>query len=78
MESTKYITMNVHQETISIAVMNATGKLETLTSLNDVRLVESYTAWSGLAPDGPLVLRDIGKEEICALHWERRSFSFSS
>jgi hypothetical protein len=27
MESTKYIGMDVHQETISIAVMNAAGKL---------------------------------------------------
>jgi Tol biopolymer transport system component len=48
------------------------GKLEKLASLNDLRLVEQYGVWSGLAPDGPLVLRDIGMQEIYALDWEAR------
>jgi hypothetical protein len=47
------------------------GKLEKLASLNNLRLVESYGVWTGLARDGsPLVLRDIGMEDIYALDWE--------
>jgi hypothetical protein len=46
------------------------GKLERLASLKDLRLVESYGVWSGLTSDGPIVLRDIGMQEIYALDWE--------
>lgn len=47
------------------------GKLEKLASLKDFRLVESIGVWSGLARDGsPLVLHDIGMEDIYRLDWE--------
>ena len=45
----------------------ADHKLERLFSLKNVRLADN---WSGLAPDdSPLVLRDIGTQEIYALDW---------
>jgi hypothetical protein len=46
----------------------ADHKLERLFSLKNVRLADN---WTGLAPDdSPLVLRDIGTQEIYALDWE--------
>jgi Tol biopolymer transport system component len=45
-------------------------KLERLVSLKDLRLTGDF-AWTGLAPDdSPLVLRDVGTQEIYALDWE--------
>jgi dipeptidyl aminopeptidase/acylaminoacyl peptidase len=45
----------------------ADHKLEKLFSLKNVRLAD---VWTGLAPgDSPLVLRDIGTQEIYALDW---------
>ncbi len=45
-------------------------KLEWLVSLKNLRRTGLYQ-WSGLAPDdSPLVLRDVGTEEIYALDWE--------
>ena len=46
----------------------ADHKLERLFSLKNVRLAD---VWTGLAPDdSPLVLRDVGTQEIYALDWE--------
>ncbi len=47
-------------------------KIERLASLKELRRASwAFGAWSGLAPDdSPLVLRDIGTEEIYALDWE--------
>jgi Tol biopolymer transport system component len=47
------------------------GKLEQLFSLKNVRLVGSIGAWSGLSPDGSILMtRDAGTQEIYALDWE--------
>ena len=46
----------------------ADHKLERLFSLKNVRLA---AGWTGLAPDdSPLVLRDVGTQEIYALDWQ--------
>jgi Tol biopolymer transport system component len=43
-------------------------KMETLASLAEIRYL---TVWSGLAPDdSPLLVRDVGTQEIYALEWE--------
>ncbi len=45
-------------------------KLERLVSLKGVRRT-GFAGWSGLAPDdSPLLLRDVGSQEIYALDWE--------
>jgi len=45
-------------------------KLERLVSLKNVRRSGTYQ-WTGLTPDGsPLLLRDVGTEEIYALDWQ--------
>jgi len=45
-------------------------KLERLASLRNLRTTAA-TGWTGLAPDdSPLVLRDVGTQEIYALDWE--------
>jgi hypothetical protein len=44
------------------------GRLERLASLADIRQAQF---WSGLGPDdSPLVLREVGTQEIYALEWE--------
>jgi len=44
-------------------------KLERLVSLKDLRLTGAF-GWTGLAPDdSPLVLRDVGTQEIYAFDW---------
>jgi Tol biopolymer transport system component len=50
----------------------ADRKLERVTGLKDFRRVEfSYYPWSGLTPDGaPLMLRDVGTQEVYALDFE--------
>jgi len=50
----------------------ADRKLERVTGLKDFRQVEfSQYPWSGLTPDGaPLLLRDIGTQEVYALDFE--------
>ena len=46
-------------------------KVERIVSLKNVRRTGNYGPWSGLAPDdSPLVLRDIGTEEIYAFDWQ--------
>jgi Tol biopolymer transport system component len=45
-------------------------KLERLVSLTNLRRAGTYQ-WTGLAPDdSPLLLRDVGTEEIYALDWQ--------
>jgi len=47
-------------------------RLEKLVSLQNVRRGGTYQ-WTGLAPDGsPLLVRDVGTEEIYALDWEEQ------
>ncbi|MGA8621016.1 MAG: protein kinase [Candidatus Sulfotelmatobacter sp.] len=50
----------------------ADRKLERVTGLKDFRRVEfSFYPWSGLTPDGaPLMLRDVGTQEVYALDFE--------
>ena len=50
----------------------ADRKLERVTGLKDFRRVEfSYYPWSGLTPDGaPLLLRDVGTQEVYALDFD--------
>jgi dipeptidyl aminopeptidase/acylaminoacyl peptidase len=50
----------------------ADRKLERVTGLKDFRRVEfSFYPWSGLTPDGaPLLLRDVGTQEVYALDFE--------
>jgi hypothetical protein len=50
----------------------ADHKLERLFSLKNVRFADAnMTSWTGLAPDdSPLLLRDVGSQEIYALDWE--------
>jgi eukaryotic-like serine/threonine-protein kinase len=46
-------------------------KLERIISLKDIRRTGNWGPWAGLTPDdSPLILRDIGVEEIYALDWE--------
>jgi Tol biopolymer transport system component len=46
-------------------------KVEKLVSLKNLRLTGSGGSWTGLAPDdSPLVLRDVGTQEIYALDWQ--------
>ncbi len=51
----------------------ADHKLERMTGLKDFRRVEfSLYPWSGLTPDGsPLLMRDIGSQEVYALDFGR-------
>jgi hypothetical protein len=43
------------------------GKLEKLATLRNIRVTGTYQ-WTGLTPDdSPLLLRDVGTEEIYAL-----------
>ncbi len=45
-------------------------KVERLASLTNIRRAGTYL-WTGLAPDNsPLLLRDVGTEEIYALDWQ--------
>jgi eukaryotic-like serine/threonine-protein kinase len=47
-------------------------KLERLVSLKNIRRTGTFE-WSGLTQDGsPLLLRDVGTEEVYALDWEAR------
>jgi hypothetical protein len=50
----------------------ADRKLERVASLKDVRrVVFALYPWSGLTPDGsPLLMRDIGTQEVYALDFE--------
>ncbi len=49
----------------------ADHKLEKLFSLKNVRFAGTIGGWTGLAPDdSPLLLRDVGSQEIYALDWE--------
>ena len=49
----------------------ADHKLERLFSLKNVRFADALGSWTGLAPDdSPLLLRDVGSQEIYALDWE--------
>jgi Tol biopolymer transport system component/tRNA A-37 threonylcarbamoyl transferase component Bud32 len=50
----------------------ADRKLERVTGLKDFRRVEfAFYPWSGLTPDGsPLLLRDVGTQEVYALDFE--------
>jgi eukaryotic-like serine/threonine-protein kinase len=46
-------------------------KLERIISLKDIRRTGNLGPWVGLTPDdSPLILRDIGVQEIYALDWE--------
>jgi hypothetical protein len=46
-------------------------KLERIISLKDIRRTGNWGPWAGLTPnDSPLILCDIGVEEIYALDWE--------
>ncbi len=46
-------------------------KLEKIISLKDIRRTGNLGPWVGLTPDdSPLILRDIGVQEIYALDWE--------
>jgi eukaryotic-like serine/threonine-protein kinase len=46
-------------------------KLERIINLKDIRRTGNLGPWVGLTPDdSPLILRDIGVEEIYALDWE--------
>jgi hypothetical protein len=49
----------------------ATNKSEKIVSLKDYRITgNSYTNWLSVSPDGsPLVLNDVGTQEIYALEW---------
>jgi len=50
----------------------ADRKLERLVGLKDFRrVIQVFYPWSGLTPDGdPLLLRDIGAQEVYALDFE--------
>ena len=50
----------------------ADHKLERVASLKDFRrVVTPWISWSGLSPDGsPLLMRDIGSQEVYALDFE--------
>jgi hypothetical protein len=46
-------------------------KIERVADLKNFRQTGFYTVWLGLAPDdSPLMLRDIGTQEIYALDWQ--------
>jgi hypothetical protein len=50
----------------------ADGKIERIVSLaNFRRVVQPWVSWMGLTPDGsPLLMRDIGSQELYALDFE--------
>jgi len=51
----------------------ATGKKETITNLKGSRFTGVYTSWMALDPTGaPLMLRDIGRDDIYALTLEKK------
>jgi hypothetical protein len=46
-------------------------KVERVADLKNFRQAGFYNVWLGLAPDySPLLLRDIGTQEIYALDWQ--------
>jgi len=46
-------------------------KIERVAALNTFKLTGYYSAWLGLSPDDkPLLLRDVGTQEVYALDWE--------
>jgi hypothetical protein len=46
-------------------------KIERVADLKNFRQTGFYTVWFGMAPDdSPILLRDTGTQEICALDWE--------
>jgi hypothetical protein len=48
-------------------------KVERVADLKNFRQAGFYNVWLGLAPDdSPLLLRDIGTQEIYALDWQAR------
>lgn len=56
-----------------IRVSIPTGKIEKVVDLNGFRVTGWYGTWFGLDPnDTPLLLRDIGSEELFALTLERK------
>jgi hypothetical protein len=51
----------------------ADGKRETVTDLKGARYTGFYSLWMGLEPaDAPLLLRDVGSDDIYALTLERK------
>jgi Tol biopolymer transport system component len=58
-------------ETVLYRVRLEDRKLERIISLKDIRRTGNLGPWVGLTPDdSPLILRDIGVQEIYALDWE--------
>jgi hypothetical protein len=46
-------------------------KIERVADLKNFRQTGSYGVWLGMSPDdSPLLLRDIGTQEIYALDWQ--------
>jgi Tol biopolymer transport system component len=71
----KYIYFNTpfKTETVIFRVGISDRKLEQIVNLQGVKAVAQglFGWWTGLAPDGsPLVLRDVGSQEIYALDWD--------
>jgi len=69
---TLYFDTSIEKDSAFYRLRMNNRKLERLVSLKNVRRVmRPFRPWSGLTPDNsPLVLRDIGTQEIYALDWE--------
>ncbi|HXW90966.1 MAG TPA: hypothetical protein VEK33_10515 [Terriglobales bacterium] len=66
----KYIYFDGNDSPAFYRVRVSDRKLDRLVSLTNVRRAGTYE-WTGLAPDdSPLLLRDVGTEEIYALEWQ--------
>jgi len=67
-----YFDTGVGKEKAIYRISVADRKLERVASLKDFRrAMGSWGPWSGVTPDGsPLVLRNVGSQEIYALDWQ--------
>jgi Tol biopolymer transport system component len=68
----KYIYFSSSRDNDLSRVRISERKIERLASLKDFRIaVGVWGPWPGWAPDGsPLVLRDVGAQDIYALEWQ--------
>jgi Tol biopolymer transport system component len=68
----KYIYLDSYEREPSLSRIRVSdAKLELIMTLKGVRRTGLGSEWSGLTPDdSPLILRDIGSQEIYALDWD--------
>ena len=62
----------IQEERALLRLRLSDHKIEPVLSLKNIRRAAGYPGvWSGIDPDGsPLIVRDIGSQEIYALDWQ--------